>query len=98
MSLLDDAGKISAGPCPTYWEWEAPTLVPEGYGGGTVLKCAHCRRKLHEHAEDCPVVAMPRIVTVLEIAARIAEGAGSYDVTDADFAALVAAMKGEAPA
>lgn len=66
-SVLDAARRLAAGPCPTYWDWAETGVNERGWPqGGNVLKCAHCRQGLHEHAPDCPVLQMPKIVAALE--------------------------------
>ncbi len=58
-------------------------------------QCAECGTPLGigaPHIDGCSYLAMPQIVAALEIAIRIAEGDGSYDVTKADFDALQAAL------
>lgn len=46
--------RIASGPCPTFWDWEQTGVNERGWpSGGNVLKCAHCRQKLHAHADGC---------------------------------------------
>lgn len=71
MSLLDDARKImNAGPA-TYGEWE----------------CVLCHRDGKDrltHTDDCPWLAMPRIVQVLTDARQLAD---YLNLTAAEYAA-----------
>lgn len=53
--LVTAAAQIASGPCPTYWDWQQTGVNERGCPcGGNVLKCAHCRHLLHEHAASCP--------------------------------------------
>lgn len=54
VAALEAASAVAADPAPTYWEWEQGEIMPPGYGGGSVLKCARCRMKIDRHADDCP--------------------------------------------
>lgn len=68
MSLLDDAQRLLLSPATAYWD-----SVPVGTVGrlgpdmGTVLKCGHCKRQVHDHADGCPVLALPKIVAALAV-------------------------------
>ena len=67
--LLDDARRLADGPVPTFWDSELTGTVGRlGPDTGPVLKCAHCRQKLHAHLPRCPWLAMPMIVAALEAA------------------------------
>lgn len=99
MSLLDDARRLVNGPCPTYWDVEMVGTVGRlGPDQGTVLKCAHCRQKLHEHAPDCPWLSMPKIIAALEAAEQFVDAFDrplDKSTVNKRFAAFANALEGE---
>lgn len=56
--------EVAAGPAPTFWQWKSNGMVKENGAsdGGMVLMCAHCRRQVHDHDQDCAWVVFKNAV------------------------------------
>ncbi len=104
MTLLDDARRLSVGPPPL-----------EKFDGEVCHYCRHLMVEIVDnegnflkpqpHHPDCPWLAMPKIVAVLEAAERMVQEVGDpvtpveefgvTEIPDRLYRPLVAALRGE---